>query len=63
MRLAIGKLAKQSLGTNLIEWVNSIKYLGVMIAGVSSLGFNSGPVKQSFFASCNCIYANNNNAE
>ena len=63
MCVAIGKLTKMSiepmtLGTNNIEWVNSIKYLGVTITGGNSLGFNNGPAKQSFFVACNCIYAN-----
>ena len=29
-----------------------------MKTGGNSLGFNNGLVKQSFFAACNCIYAN-----
>ena len=58
--LAICKLAKASveplkLGTNLIEWLDSIEYFGVTIKGVRGLGFNDSPVKQSFFALCNCI--------
>ena len=53
MCLAIGKLAKLLIepmfsGANLIEWVISIKYLGVTITGGNSLGLNNGPVKQSF---------------
>jgi len=62
MCLAIGKLAKlltqpMSLGTGQIEWVDSIKYLGVTITGGAKLGFNASLVKQNFFAACNCIYA------
>ena len=62
MCIAIGKLAKlltqpMSLGTGQIDWVDSIKYLGVTITGGTKLGFNNSLVKQNFFAACNCIYA------
>jgi hypothetical protein len=45
MCLAIGKLAKlhfrsMSLGSSHIEWVNSIKYLGVTLCGGKSLCFD-----------------------
>ena len=61
MCMAIGQLAKlliepMSSGAILIEWVNSIRYLGVMITGDNSLGFKNGSVKQSFCVACNCIY-------
>ena len=59
MCTAIGQLAKlliepMSSGAILIEWVNSIRYLGVTITGGNSLGFKNGSVKQSFCAACNC---------
>jgi hypothetical protein len=62
MCLVIGKLVKlpfqsMSLGSIHIEWVNSIKYLGVTLCGDKSLRFNSNIVKQNFFAACNCVYA------
>ena len=53
MCLVIGKQAKlltqpMSLGTGHIEWVDSIKYLGVTITGGAKLGFNNSLVKQNF---------------
>ena len=60
--LAIGKYASFSLpsmllDSNPIPWVSSIKYLGVYIVSGRKLMFDITPVKQSFFAACNCIYA------
>lgn len=49
------------LGIKYIEWMNSVKYLGVTTAGGNSLGFNNGPVKQSFFSAS--ITAYNANAK
>ena len=59
MCMAIGKLAKMSiepmsLGPDSINWVDSIKYLGVSITGGSSISFSNVLVKQHFFAACNC---------
>jgi len=46
-----------TLGDVSIPWVQSIKYLGVVINHGKSLSFNTGQVKRSFFSACNCIYA------
>jgi len=40
-----------------IEWVDSLQYLGVTLTGGRSLGFNYASLKQSFFTACNCICA------
>jgi len=60
--LAIGKYASFSLPSMLLDsspipWVSSIKYLGVYIVSGRKLLFDITSVKQSFFAACNCIYA------
>ena len=46
-----------SLGESRIEWVESVKYLGVTISGGASLSFCNNLTKRNFFAACNCIYA------
>jgi len=46
-----------TLGDVSIPWVQSIKYLGVMINHGKSLNFNTESVRRSFFSACNCIYA------
>jgi hypothetical protein len=51
------------LDSSPIEWVNSIKYLGVSIVGGKTLSFNSDIMKQSFFAAFNCIYAHARNLD
>ena len=55
------KLELMMLDSSPIEWVNSLKYLGVTIVGGRTLSFNSYIIKQSFFAACNCIYAHARN--
>jgi len=60
--IAVGKSAKlaitpMTLGDVSIPWVQSIKYLGVMINHGKSLNFNTESVRRSFFSACNCIYA------
>ena len=62
MCLSIGKLARMniepmSLGDSRIEWVESVKYLGVTMSGGASLSFSNNVTKRNFFAACNCIYA------
>jgi len=38
-----------------IPWVQSIKYLGVVINYGKALNFNTESVRRSFFSACNCI--------
>ena len=45
------------LGSNNIDWVNSIKYLGVYFVGGKKLTFDISCTKRTFYASCNCINA------
>ena len=46
-----------TLGSAQIPWTTSIKYLGITLMVGKSLAFDSSCVKQSFFATCNSIYA------
>ena len=51
--IAIGKLhsmviADMSLGTNAIQWVSSIKYLGVHICSGKSMSFDTDVIKRNF---------------
>ena len=65
--LAIGKLhsraiSDMSLGTGTINWVSSTKYLGVHICSGKNLSFDTEVIKRSFFAACNCIFANSHHS-
>ena len=52
-KIKIGKLARiliepMSLGDSRIEWVESVKYLGVTISGGASLSFCNDVTKRHF---------------
>jgi len=60
--VAIGRLYNlvsdpMRLGSESIQWVSSIKYLGVTVCGGKSLSFDTALTKRSFFAACNCVFA------
>ena len=45
------------LGQDHIQWVNSIKYLGVIMVSGKTLSFDIDPMLRSFYLSCNCIFS------
>jgi len=66
--LAIGKVTSSHLPAMLLDcspipWASTVKYLGVYIVSGKKLAFDITPVKQSFFAVCNSIYAQAKNLE
>ena len=46
-----------------IPWVNSIKYLGIVLVAGISLHVDCGYIKRKFYASCNSIIAKCKNAD
>jgi len=48
------------LGDTHILWSQTIKYLGVHIASGKNLCFDVNPMKRSYYAVCNSIFANAN---
>jgi len=66
--LAIGKVTLSHLSAVLldfspIQWASTVKYYGVYIVSGKKLAFDITPVKQSFFAACNSIYAQAKNLD
>jgi len=66
--LAIGKATSSQppsvlLDCSPIPWVSTVKYLGVHVVSGKKLAFDINPVKQSFFAACNSIYAQAKNLD
>ena len=43
------------LGTNTIQWTDSIKYLGIHVISGKCMSFDIDPIKRSFYAACNSI--------
>jgi Reverse transcriptase (RNA-dependent DNA polymerase) len=61
--IAVGKyfnkpVTDMNLGSSVIHWVDSIKYLGVYIRNGVALTFDTDAIRRSFFAACNCIFTN-----
>jgi len=52
------KLQSLLLGDNHIHWSQSIKYLRVHVTAGKKLSFDVNPMKRSFYAACNSIFAN-----
>ena len=48
-------MAHVSLGNTKLEWVNSLKYLGIMFLAGSSLKVDSSYIRCKFYAACNGI--------
>ena len=58
--IAFGPLASKvkkplRLGSNVISWSHSFKYLGVHFVSGRRLRVDVDPLKKSFFSACNCI--------
>jgi len=45
------------LGSQTIDWVKSVKYLGVYIVSGAKLSFDIASAKRSFYAACNSIHS------
>ena len=66
--IVFGKCSKSEIkpmimnGFN-IDWVNSIKYLGVCVVSGKKLTFDIANVKRDFYAACNCINSHAKNFE
>ena len=46
------------LGQDHIQWVHSIKYIGVIMVSGKTLSFDIDPMLRSFYLlSCNCIFS------
>jgi len=43
--------------SQLVEWCDSIKYLGVYLVSSSVIKFDISPVKHCFYAACNSIFS------
>jgi len=66
--LAIGKVTSSYLPAVLLDcspipWASTVKYLGVYVVSGKKMAFDITPVKQSFFAACNSIYAQAENLD
>ena len=48
-----GDITSMNLCGNLVEWCESIKYLGVNIQRGTSIKFGINPTKRAFYAACN----------
>ena len=46
-----------TLGNNPIEWVQSVKYLGICIVSGTKLSFDTSSIKRSFYVACNSIHS------
>ena len=60
--LVIGRTHKANispmvLGGQAIQWCENIKYLGIYVVSGKSVKFDINPVKSSFYAACNYIFA------
>jgi hypothetical protein len=56
-KCCIPSVEPMRLGNDNIEWVNSIKYLGVYIVSGKKLTFDISCTKRTFYASCNSVNA------
>ena len=51
------KLTPMKLGSKLIDWVSSIKYLGINICGGKTCKCDIDPILRSFYCASNCIFS------
>jgi len=51
------------MGSQLVEWCDSIKYLGVYLVSGSVIKFDINPVKRCFYAACNSIFSHSSGVD
>ena len=56
-------IADMHLGSNHIQWYDSVKYLGVTFYGGSKLKVNTNVIKQHFFAAFNSVHGNSHSLD
>ena len=57
------KIQPMMLGSNFINWVSSIKYLGVCLLSGKSCKFDTDVIIRSFYCACNNIFSHTNNTD
>ena len=57
------KIKSMKLGCENINWVGSIKYLGVHLLAGKSCKFNTDPILRSFYSACNCIFSHSSKTD
>jgi len=62
-KLAGSTVGEMKIGDRNIEWVRSIKYLGLTLSGGKNLHFDIGKTKQNFYTACNCIMSQAKNLD
>ena len=57
------KISPMLMGSQLVEWCDSIKYLGVYLVSSSVIKFDINPVKRCFSAACNSILSHSSGVD
>ena len=55
-KMCNSEITPMSLGRHIINWCETVKYLGVYLQCGKSVKFDINPVKRPFYAACNTMF-------